>query len=361
MRLWLLGAVILAVIGVIAVLEMQKAGTGGSGGDFAAVDIVPREDKDGKYEPAAEIVNPSGFLNTEPVRLADFIGKKVVMVDFWTYSCINCQRTLPYLNGWWEKYKDEGLVILGVHTPEFDFEKDLGNVRRAADKYGVEYPIILDNDYSTWRAYRNRYWPRKYLIDIDGYIVYDHIGEGGYEETERVIQRLLAERAERHGEPMEVAGGVVDPGRVEEAPRGFSVTPEIYFGSSRNSSFLGNQPVGSGFQAPSDYKRDHFYLDGDWVIAPEYAESGEGETRIILPYRARKVFMVAEADGTAEVEVLIDGQPVGELSGGDVVRGQVEIGDADLYRLVEDEEVGEHLLELIIRNPGFKAFTFTFG
>jgi thiol-disulfide isomerase/thioredoxin len=134
----------------------------------------------------------SGYINThDGFRLSEIVGKKVVLVDFWTYSCINCQRTQPYLNAWYKKYKDAGLEIVGVHTPEFAFEKDRANVVAAVEKFGITYPVVQDNDYQTWGTYGNRYWPRKYLIDIDGYIVYDHIGEGGYEETEEKIQELL--------------------------------------------------------------------------------------------------------------------------------------------------------------------------
>ena len=147
-----------------------------------------------KYTSAREIVPGGGFINTEPFKLKDFIGKKVILLDFWTYSCINCQRTTPYLNAWYEKYKDQGLVIVGVHTPEFDFEKVYENVANAVKEEGIKYPVVQDNDYATWQTYENRFWPRKYLIDIDGYIIYDHIGEGAYDETERLIQTALKER-----------------------------------------------------------------------------------------------------------------------------------------------------------------------
>jgi len=147
-------------------------------------------EKKKKYEPAKEVSTPDGFINTDSVTVSELVGKKIILVDFWTYSCINCQRTLPYLNSWHEKYADKGLVILGLHTPEFEFEKGYENVKRAVEKFSVRYPVILDNDYSTWTSYKNRYWPRKYLIDIDGFIVYDHIGEGAYEETEKKIQEL---------------------------------------------------------------------------------------------------------------------------------------------------------------------------
>jgi cytochrome c biogenesis protein CcdA/thiol-disulfide isomerase/thioredoxin len=156
--------------------------------------------KDSLYARSPEITNPSGFVNTadKSITLKEFVGKKVVLVSFWTYSCINCQRTLPYLNTWYEKYKDQGLEIVSIHTPEFAYEKLQKNVEdEVFNTYSIQYPVVLDNDYSTWKAFGNRYWPRKYLIDVDGYIVYDHIGEGAYDETEKKIQEALKERAER--------------------------------------------------------------------------------------------------------------------------------------------------------------------
>ena len=141
--------------------------------------------KKAKYPLAIELVAPQGYINLPQGKtnttIGELAGKKVVLVDFWTYSCINCQRTIPYLNAWYEKYRGAGLEIIGVHTPEFEFEKDYVNVQAAVLKYGIRYPVVQDNDYATWTAYRNRYWPHKYLVDIDGFIVYDHIGEGGYE------------------------------------------------------------------------------------------------------------------------------------------------------------------------------------
>ncbi len=160
---------------------------------------VPRislAEKAKAYAKAKELADPTGFINSEPFKLSDIAGKKIILVDFWTYSCINCQRTTPYLNAWHEKYKDRGLEIVGVHTPEFEFEKDYANVSKAVSSAQIKYPVVLDSNRATWSAYRNNYWPRKYLVDIDGFIVYDHIGEGAYEETEKQIQKALAERAE---------------------------------------------------------------------------------------------------------------------------------------------------------------------
>ena len=143
-----------------------------------------------------EIVNPSGFVNTNnvPVTIGEYIGKKVILLNVLTYSCSNCQATFPYVNTWYDKYEDDGLIVIGLHTPEFSFEKDKKNVEDAMAKFGIKYPVVMDNDYATWTAYGNRYWPRKYLIDIHGNIIYDHIGEGAYEETEAEILKALIER-----------------------------------------------------------------------------------------------------------------------------------------------------------------------
>ncbi len=167
------------------------------------------------YPRYKEIVDPAGFVNSEPFQLADLVGKKVILLDIMTYSCINCQRTFPYVNAWYDKYKDAGLAVVGIHTPEFAFEHKKENVEEAAEEFGLKFPLVLDNDYATWNAYGNRYWPRKYLIDIDGNIVYDHIGEGGYEETEMKIQELLRERNERLGEDMVIASGIANPENAE--------------------------------------------------------------------------------------------------------------------------------------------------
>jgi thiol-disulfide isomerase/thioredoxin len=153
--------------------------------------------KSERYPYAPELTGISAYVNSEPFMLKDLIGKKVVMIDFWTLGCINCQHTLPYVTAWYSKYRDQGLEIVGVHTPEFDYEKVRANVEEAIREYGIEFSVVQDNEFGTWRAYSNQYWPRVYLIDIDGYVVYDHAGEGAYEVTEAKIQELLRERQER--------------------------------------------------------------------------------------------------------------------------------------------------------------------
>ena len=313
---------------------------------------------------APDISTPDGFINTDKVSVSDLAGKKVVLVDFWTYSCINCQRTLPYLNAWYDKYKDQGLEIIGVHTPEFEFEKKYDNVKKAVERFNIKYPVVLDNDFSTWDAYANRYWPRKYLVDINGKIVYDHIGEGGYDETEKEIQTLLAERAKVLGEQVSVATGEVKPeGAVTEMLG--SRSPEIYFGAGRNDYMGSGQQGRVGVQtlaAPSGTMADdNFYLVGTWDFQPEFAES-KSDGHLLFRYRAMNVYMVASSDKPMTVRVLRDGKPVSDdIAGADVHGGLVTIGDERLYHLIKEGEGSEHHLDLEIIGPGLKAFTFTFG
>ncbi len=314
---------------------------------------------------AKEIALPSGFINTEPFQLESYIGTKVILIDFWTYSCINCQRTTPYLTAWDRAYRDHGLLIIGIHTPEFEFEKNIENVRSAVTEFGITYPVVLDNEYATWNAYGNRYWPRKYLIDVNGNIVYDHIGEGAYEATEKKIREELARLGEITGKTFSnIAMAEVGTAEIPlmEKPR----TPEIYFGAWRNER-LGNGSSGvegeNGFRAPAEPARDFFYLSGRWNVTREYVEAVEPNTRIILPYQAQKVFMVARAEKTVRIKVLLDGKPIPESMRGDDVdrKGYLTVGQDRLYRIIEDSTWGQHELELVIESPGFQIFTFTFG
>lgn len=308
---------------------------------------MKKEEKSKKYELAKEITTPDGFINTnsKPVTISEFVGKKVVLIDFWTYSCINCQRTTPYLNSWYKKYKDKGLVIIGIHTPEFEFEKNYNNVKTAVEKFGITFPVVLDNDYSTWTAYKNRYWPRKYLIDIDGYVVYDHIGEGAYEETERKIQDALAERMAVLGE-----SGTIDQSLTQETSvQGGARSPETYFGSAR-------EPREKSFLFPSD----------GWKITPEFAQNVSPGAKIVYRYTAKDIFFVAESDTEIVVEVFRDGKPLGSEAGSDIVttsdgKTVVKIKEARLYKIIQGSQSENHTIELKIQKPGLKVFTFTFG
>ena len=310
---------------------------------------MPNKDSK-KYELAKDISSPDAFINTggEPISIHELRGDKVVLIDFWTYSCINCQRTTPYLNAWYEKYKDQGLEIIGIHTPEFAFERLEKNVRDAVEKARIEFPVVLDNDYSTWTSYGNRYWPRKYLIDIDGHIIYDHIGEGAYEETEMKIKEALEDRAEKLSQDVSIGGETV--GKISKTS--FAQSPEIYFGSWRNEH-LANGEKGSGlhtYTLPEDIEKNKLYLEGPWGLTWEYAES-QGESKIVFRFEAKEVYMVASSPLGVDIDIYQDGVFVKTLP----------IGPDQLYTLIENDSAGEHTLEIRIPENGLQAFTFTFG
>lgn len=320
-----------------------------------------------QYSPAKELVNPAGFINTDPFKIADYIGKKVILIDFWTYSCINCQRTLPYVTSWYAKYKDKGLVIIGVHTPEFDFEKDYDNVKRATEKYGVTYPVVLDNNYGTWRAYKNQYWPREYLIDIDGFIVHDHIGEGGYDETEAEIVKLLNERSEVLGKET-VNMDMTPVAGAETTDFSKIASPETYIGGNRLGA-IANLPSTSCIGTSCDFTTDGnikfntFALKGTWMIGPEYTTLKSNTGSIFYHFSASKVNLVAGSDMGARAEIYLDGVKVTDTNAGSNVKdGEVLIGDHDLYNLIDlHGDYGEHMLEVRFLDPGVQAFAFTFG
>ncbi|MEK7612199.1 MAG: redoxin family protein [Patescibacteria group bacterium] len=353
-----LGITILILVGVgVAVLFASPQNP----------DITPRN-ASGVPEgiPYKEIVNPSGFVNTNdlPITIADYIGEKVILLDVMTYSCINCQRTFPYVTSWYERYKDQGLIIIGIHTPEFAFEKNKENVENAMQEFGITYPVVLDNDYGTWNAYGNRFWPRKYLIDIYGNIVYDHIGEGAYEETEMKIRELLAERAQVLDESEMVLSenNLVSSTITSETTAAKS--PETYFGSLRNE-YLGNGQQGKSgkqtFIIPEKPSPNTLYLGGIWNITGEHAESIQ-DAMVVYKYNAKEVYIVASSDKPVEIEVLQDGKRVTGEAGVDVNdNGIVVIQESKLYKLIRNTEPGEHTLELRVLDSGTLLFAFTFG
>ena len=350
----LLLAAAAVIVGAIFYFQSLKPDAGPSGGEVKPVNLMNREEKAGRYSAAVELVNPSGFLNAETITIGELVGKKVILVDFWTYSCINCQRTLPYLNAWHEKYKDKGLEIIGVHTPEFEFEKDRENVARAIEKFGIKYPVVQDNDYATWSAYANRYWPRKYLIDIDGFIIYDHIGEGAYAETERKIQEALAERAKTLATEEKINGSIVRPAGVFQVESGKVGSPETYFGSDRNEYFANGQPGAAGRQVlklPDQLFGNRLYLAGEWNIQSEYAQNILPGARIIYGYSAKNVYLVASAEEPVKIKILVDGN----------LHKEIIVQADQLYHVVGGIDYGVHALEIIVENPGLKAFAFTFG
>ena len=360
-----------------------KTSVTGGGGDGAAPSAAPgqnpapvassKKDADAKvralmeslvYSKASEITNPSGFINTDgqPIKISDYIGKKVVLVDFWTYSCINCQRTLPYMKAWYDKYSSQGLEIISIHTPEFAFEKVQANVQKAVEGFGIKYPVVMDNNYGTWNAFGNQYWPRKYLINIDGYISYDHSGEGEYDVTEAAIQKALSERTTILGENTKIASGTVAPKGV--VTLGNVGSPETYFGSNRNG-YLSNATQNiDGVQnltIPDVFSLNSLYLGGTWNFQPEFAEANTRGS-IVYKYKAKNVYFVASSVNGTKIRVTIDGKPIGAMAGADVESdGTLTIKDDRLYSIVSGNDYSEHTLMIEVLDSGLDAYTFTFG
>ena len=317
-----------------------------------------------KFKKAPMLVGISGYINSSPETLQNEIDGKVVLYDIWTYSCINCVRTLPYITEWNEKYSDDGLLIIGIHSPEFEFEKDEKNVRMAVDKHGIMYPVVLDNEKETWEAFENRYWPRKYIADHEGYIRYDHIGEGAYDETEKMIQQLLEERATQLGLNVAAAEPLVD---LEEFQHSNFRTPELYFGY--NFAFGRNQlgsPEGFhpekdvSYSTPENLQQHYFYLEGIWRNLEGSMQLVSESGSIKLPYHAKEVNIVTANE--AQLSILLDGVPItSEYSGNDVSSGKAILSASGLYNIVSSENANSHLLEIIVNEPGFEIYTFTFG
>lgn len=322
-----------------------------------------------QFRKAPEFTGITSYINTNQTKLSDLKGK-VILVDFWTYSCINCIRTLPYLVDWNQKYSDKGLVIVGVHSPEFEFEKNINNVKQAVARFGIKYPVLLDNDHETWNAYQNSYWPRKYLVDSDGYIRYDHIGEGGYAETENAIRNLLAERSDQQGLEISnpnqtklIVSGVpsVDFNQIK--------TPELYFGYQYARAQLGNiegfNPEKTvNYTIPSsDLETNVIYLQGLWKNNPDNMELVGPDGKITLVYSAKSVNIVA--GGKGQVAVREDGKGVqtnNSSKGNDTdAEGKLSIDGQRLYNIADNTNYGNHQIEIAAKGPGFKIYTFTFG
>ena len=356
-----------------------------------------------KFRVAPNFKGVTGYINTndsKPLNLQDLKGN-VVLVDFWTYSCINCIRTIPYLNDWFEKYTGKGLTIVGVHTPEFEFEKNFNNVKSAVDKFHIKYPVLQDNDKGTWNAYENNYWPRKYIVDTEGNIRYDHIGEGAYSETEKVIQYLLAERAAKMGKTEITFSNTSVPavsagdGNSQASKRDFSKiqTPEIYLGYQLARDRLGNtenfQPDRTvSYTIPHNLNNTNFkpnivYLEGQWKNKPDNIELQSEMGRIVLNYSAKSVNIVAGGPLGATGRVSVDNftnildrpisfpssssstslQKVKEGLGTDIsnVTSQFSIDSQRLYNLINSNEYGQHVVTVDVRGKGFQLYTFTFG
>ena len=324
-----------------------------------------------QFKKAKDFTKISGYINTKPISLDD-LRDKVVLVDFWTYSCINCIRTIPYLNEWYDKYSDKGLVIVGIHTPEFEFEKNAENVKSAVQKFGIKYPVLQDNDKETWNEYDNRYWPRKYLVDDEGFIRYDHIGEGAYNETEKVIQALLTERAAHLGIKninLNDSQKVDSDSKLEDQDVNFSKiqSPELYFGYEFTRVPLGNiegfkpnQSVFYNLPQNSEIKSNSIYLKGNWKNNPDHMELQSNNGSILLKYNSKSVNIVA--GGKGNFTVTQDGKLItNDLSKDSSNDGKFMIDGQRLYNLATNKEYGEHTIEIDVKGKGFQIYTFTFG
>ena len=336
---------------------------------------------------APELEGIHAWVNSQPLMVSSLKGN-VVLVDFWTYTCVNCIRTFPYLKLWHAKYADDGLVILGVHTPEFKFEEDLENVRAAVMEYGIGWPVALDNDYDTWRAYRNRFWPAKYLIDKDGIVRYTHFGEGAYGETESKIRELLQEAGADLSrlETDLPSDQMLDPDFLKN--RSAAVTRELYTGHVRGyrDAFAGggfvaqpeyyeNKNTVMIYQDPGEHMRHLIYLHGPWHNGPESLrhsrETADFEDYLALTFSAKSVNAVfrpeGEDPGPFEVLVTLDGEYLTDSNrGSDVVleedgRSFLYVDEPRMYSIIQAPSYGTYDLRLSSNSPDFGIFAFTFG
>ena len=297
----------------------------------------------------------TGWLNTPPLGAAELRGK-VVLVDFWTYSCINWLRTAPYVRAWAEKYKDQGLVVVGVHTPEFEFEKNVDNVRRAVREMHITYPVAIDSDYAVWRAFSNNAWPAIYLIDAQGRVRYRHLGEEEYPQTERMIQQLLAEA----GNPATARDLVMPEGRgAEAAPDWASLrTPETYLGPERAENRV--------YTAPARLRLNQWTASGRWTPIRQGLVSSKPNGRIAYRFHARDVHLVMgpAAPGPAvRFRVLLDGKPPAAARGADIdEQGYGTVTEQRLYQLLrQPKPIVDRTFEIEFLDPAIEAFVFTFG
>jgi thiol-disulfide isomerase/thioredoxin len=344
-----------------------------------------------QFKKAPEFVQISGYINTpnnnSPITLSSLKGK-VVLVYIWTYTCINSIRPMPYIDDWEQKYSDKGLVIVGVHSPEFTFEKNYANVKDAVQRFGITYPVILDSDHGTWNAYENNYWPRYYLIDTQGYIRYDHIGEGDYDQIEKSIQSLVAERAALMG-AKEISFNTkpttqINPGSLYYVNLRQSTTPEIYVGYNTARTPLGNpegfkpdQTVSYSIPSNTNFKPSIAYLQGKWKNNPEGMELQSDTGRVALIYYAKSVNIVAGGKGGGIVSNDNDDNSdtggyvqaagnstanISDNSGEDLSSdGSFRIDRQRLYNLAIHDNYAAHYTLIDVKGKGFQFYTFTFG
>jgi len=323
----LLGLIALVIVAVVAIAQFGPSALLG--------EETTRQDS----RPVPEFAGISAWLNSPPLTTEGLRGK-IVLVQFWTYSCINCLRTLPYITKWHEQYKDKGLVVVGVHTPEFAFEKERANVETAVKRLGIHYPVAQDNQYRTWRAFGNQYWPAAYLIDRSGSIVATQFGEGGYQQMENAIARLVGDRTP------------IAPTRDPDLSA--VATPEMYLGSEKNDgAIVETQDAGRGertYALPDSVPPNRFALSGLWNVTDDRATSSADGDEIVLRFNAPKVNLVAGSQSPQTLSVIVDGTP----------QPPVTIDGSRLYSLYSGAG-GEHVLRLKAPKAGLSAYSFTFG
>jgi len=304
--------------------------------------------------PAPQITGIDQWLNSTPLTIAQLQGK-VILIDFWAYSCINCIRTLPYAKDWYGKYHNQGFVLIGVHTPEFDFESKTMNVATAIKKYGITYPVALDNQWQTWTNFHNQYWPAHYLIDQHGNVVYTHFGEGDYDITENNIRFLLGINKPQTTSPIkaEIAGK--------------HVSPETYLGYQRLMNFASPEAVvhakSNHYTYPHSLSADAWALQGAWTIQAQKITASAPHAAIKIHFQGKKVFAVmgTQFNIPIKVQVLLNGKPIAGDKGQDTAPGSMLVTQHDLYRLIELQQGSAGVLELIADKPGLEVYTFTFG
>jgi len=304
--------------------------------------------------PAPAFTGLQEWFNSKPLTMADLKGK-VVLVDFWTYSCINCVRTLPYIKAWDKKYRDKGLVIVGIHSPEFEFEKDPANVKAAIDAREIKYPVALDNNLTTWASFNNQYWPAHYLINRDGQVVYRHFGEGSYDVTENNIRYLLGLK------------GTAETLSSKDVPSDEDQTPETYLGYARAKNYAGMAPqrdVSAIYLTASSVPLNHWTLKGPWRVESEKDVAVDNNAILQLHFSAKKVFLVmGTTDGKpAKVSLKLDGIPLSKKTAGKNVKNStVTVERHTIYELISLPESKNGLLEITSQQPGLEVYAFTFG
>jgi thiol-disulfide isomerase/thioredoxin len=317
---------------IVAILALgAMVATGSMLGWPARVGAAPTQ--------APEFAGIAHWINSPPLTMRGLRGK-VVLIDFWTYSCINCLRTLPHVTRWYDKYKDQGLVVIGVHSPEFDFEKRTANVERAVKHFGIHYPVAQDNDMATWNAWNNSFWPAEYLVDKQGKVVLHHYGEGHYAEMENAIRKQLGMA------PMTDTGPEAGLGDIE--------SPEMYFGIARMqymANAKGPSRNGDTYRAPSRLALNRYALDGRWRMTDEYAQLLGDRGEIRLHFKAGKLHMVASAERPVTLKITVDGKP----------QPPVTVQASMLYTLFDSTDYRDHVVSIDIPHAGLRAFTFTFG